>query len=467
MKPIFNALLFLFFPLCLLTAQEAGNGVSDVLPVDEPAQAVKPVQNPVDVTRLATIKYGTETEIAALIQTLKNEGADYLDDELIAVAGATRNGKILSGIFTFFADREKKGLEERALTAIIERDIETSDTILSAIDYLGRVQATEAEDTLKELLDTRERRFMNAAFKALGRVGRAGQGGEAAEYLIDYFTNRDPGDENRRDIITAIGETRSVKGIEFLSAIAIDNDERIPLRMAAIDSLSKIGDPAGLDAVLAAVNAVDPNIRSTAVAALGPFSGEKVDAAILESFRDSYYRTRIAAAQASRERKLEAALPYLKFRSERDEVPQVKDEAIRALGAIGSEEALEIVNSLFIERKNSDRVRVAAADVLMKNKPDRYLAQLITELDEAKIKNLNPLYNGFLKVIGESRGGNLEDITRRFLKSGGIIEKSYALDMAVNNNLTGLAEDIRKVSEEKNESIARKARRTMEKLGIE
>jgi HEAT repeat protein len=237
--------------------------------------------------------------------------------------------------------------------------------------------------------------------------------------------------------------------------------------MAALDSLSKIKDPAGLDAILAAVNAGDPNIRSSAVAALGPFSGEQVDNAILEAFRDSYYRTRIAAAQASRERKLEAALPYLKFRSERDEVPQVKDEAIRAMGAIGTEEALETVNSLFIERKNSDRVRLTAAEVLMKNIPDRHLAQLIIELDEAKSKNLNPLYNGFLKIIGESRGGNPEAVTRRFLRSGGVVEKSYALDMAANNNLTGLADEIRQVSEDKNESLARKARRTMEKLGIE
>ena len=439
-------------------------------PAEQAAPAVQSAQNPVEAARLATIKYGTETEIAALIQTLKNEGADYLDNELITLINGTRNQKILSGVFSFFAEREKSGLEERALRAINERDLEAGETVLSAIDYLGKVKAGQAEDALKELLDSRERRLMNAAFRALGRVGRAGQGegDEAAEYLVDYYKNRDPGDENRRDIIAAIGETRSAKGVEFLTAIVTDNDERIPLRIAAIDSLAKIGNSGGLEAILSAVTANDPNVRSSAVAALGPFSGEKVDNAILEAFRDSYYRTRIAAAQASRERSLEAAIPYLKFRSERDEVPQVKDEAIRALGAIGTDQALEILNSLFIERKNADRVRLAAAEALMKNSPDKYLSRMIIELDESKLKNQMSLYNGFLKIIGEVRAAEkTEAITRRFLQSGSVIEKSYGLDMAANNNLTTLSDEIKKISEEKNEGLARKARRTMEKLGIE
>ena len=468
MNSIKNRLLacvLLFSFNFFVSAQEEtiDNAAADAQPTQ------RQTQNPAETAQLATIKYGTDTEIAALIQTLKNENADYLDNELIAVAQGTRNQRILSGVFTFFADREKTGLEDRAMQAIYDRDIEAVESVLAAIDYLGKVRAGQAEDILKELLNSQERRFMNNAFRALGRVGRAGQadGNSTAEFLIDYYTNRDPGDENRREIIAAIGETRSASGVDFLAEIANGSDERVPLRMAALDALAKIGDTAGLDAILAAINATDPNVRSSAVAALGPYSGENVELAILEAFRDSYYRTRIAAAQASSERKLESAVPYLKFRSERDEVPQVKDEAIRALGAIANDEALEILYGLFAERKNSDRVRLIAAEAMMKNVPAKHLAQLIVELDEAKQKNLNPLYNGFLKIIGESYSENLETLARRFLVSGGIIEKSYGLDMAANNNFTGLSEEIKKISEDKNESLARKARRTLEKLGIE
>jgi HEAT repeat protein len=434
-----------------------------------PPDAASASKNPPDPGRLATINYGTETEIAALVQTLKTEGSDELDEELAALAENTQNQKILSGIFGFFGERGKSGLEGRAIRAVQERDGEANETVLAAIEYLGRIKDEKAGPVLMELLDAEERRYMNAALRALGRAGGAGGEGkdEAAAYLIDYYTYRDPGEENQRDIISAVGETGSVKGVPFLAEIAANNDERAVLRIAALDSIAKIGDPGGLDAVLACISAGDPNVRSGAVAALGPFSGDKTDRAILEAFRDSYYRTRLAAAQASRERKLVAAVPYLKYRAEQDEVPNVKDEAIRALGAIGNEEAMTILESLFKERKNSDRVRIGSSEMLIKNAPAEYLDRLIAELDEAKQKNQNALYNGFLKVIAEARTESAESVARRLMQSAGILEKSYGLDLAVNNNLTGLAGEIKTLSSDRNESLARKARRTAEKLGIE
>ena len=411
--------------------------------------------NTIEAGRLATIKYGTETEIAALIQTLKNEGVDYLDTELIALVDNTRNQKIVSGIFAFFSDREQGGLEDRAIRAIAERDDEANETVLAAIEYLGKVKEERAAPVLMKLLDSRERRFMNAAFRALGRTGAGEQAGAGADYLIDYYTNRDPGDENRRDIIAAVGATGSARGVSFLAGVAGSQEERIVLRIAALDALAKIGDPGGLEAILSCISAGDPNVRSSAVAALGPFSDEEVDKAILEAFRDSYYR------------KLEAAIPYLKYRAEQDEVPQVKDEAIRALGVIANDEATAIMDSLFAERKNADWVRLIAAEMLMKNNPGAYLGRLIVELDEAKQKNQTPLYNGFLKIVGDARTESAESIARRFLLNGGIVEKSYGLDLAANNNLISLAEEIKTLARDRNESLARKARRTAEKLGIE
>jgi HEAT repeat protein len=430
-------------------------------------------------SRLDTIRYGTEAEIASLIQSLRNEKTDLLDDELIVLVEGTRNRSILTGVFAFFGEREKGGLEQRAVRAVVERDEEANETILSAIEYLGRMKHSEAVPVITRILDTEERRFLNASFRALGRAssGDNEMAEEAADFLIDYYNNRDPGDDNRSTVITAIGATGSSKGVSLLAGIASDTDERIPLRIAALDALSKIGetntgdDFEGLDAILLCVGTNDPNVRAAAVAALGPFSGEAVDKAILDAFRDSYYRTRIAAAQASRDRKFAEAVPYLKYRAERDDVPNVRDEAIRALGAIANEEALEILGSLFYERKNSDRIRIAAGEMLMKNAADENIGKLITELDDAKTRNQTNLYNGFLKITGETvLSGDkslIEDIGRRFLRSGTIVEKSYALDIAANNSLASLSTEITAVTKDRNESLARKAQRTAERLGIE
>jgi HEAT repeat protein len=439
-----------------------------------------------EASRLNTIKYGTETEIAALIQTLKTEGADYLDNEIIALVENTRNPRILSGAFSFFGEREKSGLETRAIRAIDERTDERNETILASIDYLGKIKDRNAVPVLQKLIEGGEKRFINAAIRAYGRVnGSGGEGAssgdasasdDAVKYLIDFYEDASD-DENRREVIVALGSTGSAKAMEFLAGLASDSDAKTTLRMAALESIAKIGTAtsgtatggmqAGLDAVLVAVGAGDPAVRSAAISALGPFSGDAVDAAILDAFRDSNYRSRIAAAQASRQRKLAAAVPYLKFRAERDEVPTVKDDSIRALGAIADGESVKVLESLFTERKNSDRVRILSGEMIMQIDPGKFLDSFVKELDEAKQKNQTALYNGFLKIIGGIKSPGLETITLRLMQDKGVVERSYSLDLAVNNNLTGLSEEIKHITTDKNGSLAAKARRTLEKLGIQ
>ncbi|MDR1596095.1 MAG: HEAT repeat domain-containing protein [Treponema sp.] len=497
----------------------------------------QPVTNPApdateDAMRLNTIRYGTETEIAALIQTLKTENTGVLDAELITAAKNTRNRNILSGVFSFFGDRNKEGLEDRALRAIEERDDEANETVLAALAYLGKIKFISAVPYIGELLDSEEQQFTSACIKALGLIGGSMPAGNpkinsdtgssntddssitdteppaengpefepgetigpeedsfeddseplqpdvrkkrklrenaaaVAEYLIEFYNNRSPGDENRREIITALGDVGSPAGVSLLREIAENNDERAVLRMSALDSLAKIGDKGGLNAILLSVESADPNVRSSAVAALGPFSGADVDNAILEAFRDSYYKTRMAAARAARDRRFVKAVPYLRYRAERDDVPAVKDEAVKALGAIGNSESLDILSSLFTERKNADQVRLLSAEMLLQNNADAYAAKVIAELDEAKRKNQTPLYNGFLRVLGPVKAPVLEDLARRFFFSGGVVEKSYALDMVLNNRFSSLAEQVRELRDEKNGSLSRKSKLVAEQLGL-
>jgi HEAT repeat protein len=449
-------------PCSVLGAEESAAGESGA---GSPAPRESSLAE-VDSIRLTTIHYGTETEIAALIQSLHNEQSDSLDAELITLAQSTRNRNILRGVFVFFGDRGKTGLEDRAIRAIVERDEETNETVIAAVDYLGRVQAGDAAESLRKLIQTKERRFMIPAIRALGRATGADSGlaDEAAEFLTQYYTTEEPPDEYRREIVGAIGETKSPLGIPFLTDLVMSTEERAVLRMAALESLSKIGDDKGLGAIIFAVSDEDPNVRSSAIAALGPFEGEPVDKAILEAFRDSYYRTRIAAAQASRGRKLEAAIPYLKFRSERDDIPQVKDEAIRALGAIDTPETLDILESLFRERKNPDPVRIRSAEMLVANNTEGYIENVIEEMDNAKSRNQTPLYQGLLKIVGGARSEKLEALSRRLLGSADLTEKSYALDLAANNNFRRMAEDVRGLTENRNAGLARKARNVLEKL---
>ena len=443
----------------------------DEIPAEIKPPLPVPPPVPVNVRQMNILQYGTETEIAALIQTLRNEKDPSLDDALMELAETSKNKTIISGILVFFGEREKKGLEDRAMRVIRERDFEANETVLAAVDYLGRVNAAPAIDTLRELIISAEVRFLNNAIRAMGRAGRGDPeaGDKAAQFLLDQFTNEIHTSDNQREIVVAIGETGSSQGVVFLSNMVKNNDERPVLRMAALDALGKIADPAGLDAVIEAVTADDPNVRSSAIAALGPFSGEAADRAILEGFRDSYYRTRIGAAQAAGKRGMETAVPYLRFRAENDEVAVVKDEAIKALGAIWNDEARIVLESLFFDRKIADRVRILAGEMLLLNDAPFYTGRAIAELDDSKTRNQTALYNGILRILGPGVAVDLESLARRFLVSGTIVEKSYALDMAVNNNFLSLEAEIRSCLDERRNGagLARKAQTTLEKLGLD
>jgi HEAT repeat protein len=486
-------LLFTLLSLKFLYAQE-GDAPGAPVPGVSPAPAggaERLPQRSVEEQRRDTLLYGTETEIAALIQILAGEGTADFDEPLITLIETSRNRTIISGIFGFFAGREQPGLEDRAIRILKERDEEANETILAAVDYLGKLGVIEGTAALEDLIAGDESRFLNAAFRALGRIAgkaralREGgdvktgaapeEGGEearelsdrAAEFLMDYYTNKNPGDENRRELITALGETRSKSAAPFLADVAVNEEERVPLRMAALDSLGKIGGETGLEAVIKTLSSADPNVRSAAVGALAPFTGKAVDDAIMEGLRDSYYRTRLAAAEAAKTRKLQSAVPYLRFRAERDEVPAVKDAAIRALGAIGTKETTDILYDFFNEKKNADRLRLVAAEMLCRNDPDNISPLIILELDGAKKKN-QPLYNGFLRVLGNTETPKLEELARGFLTSGGIVEKSLALDISLKNEYRSLAEEIRALLDPKqgNASLARKAQAVLEKLGL-
>jgi HEAT repeat protein len=462
MKKYLSCLCLGLLALSLAAQEEA-------LPAEPQVPAVQAPDAPsADEQRRRVILYGTDSEIANLIKTLRGEQPgenDALDGELLELTQKTKNQSILTGIFGFFGDREKQGLEGRALEIIGNRDYETAETVNAAIDYLGKVRAPEARGPLQDIMNGEENRFLSAAIRSLGKCSGE-KAGETAGYLVDYYTNRDVGDENRRIIITALGDTGARECAAFLVSIAENEDERAPLRMSALEALSKTAAPEGLPALIKASSARDPNVRSTAIASLGPFSGDEADTAIIEAFRDSYYRTRIAAAKAAGERRLPAAVPYLRFRSENDDVPAVRDEAIKAMGAIGGGETEKILEELFKERKNSDRIRINAGEMLLTTASGDYTQALIAELDEAKAKNQTALYNGFLRILGGAKSENLKSLARRFFAGGGVVEKSYALDICLNNDFRDLVDEVRNLTDPKHGSLSRKSLVLLEKWGL-
>lgn len=94
----------------------------------------------------------------------------------------------------------------------------------------------------------------------------------------------------------ALGEHGSVASpaaVHALAAVVTEHHDALA-REAAVAALGAIGDPAGLEAVLAACGD-KPAVRRRAVLALAPFDGADVDAALDAALEDRDWQVRQAA----------------------------------------------------------------------------------------------------------------------------------------------------------------------------
>lgn len=86
--------------------------------------------------------------------------------------------------------------------------------------------------------------------------------------------------------------------VTALAAVATGHDDLL-CREAAVAALGAIGDPAGLQAIVAATTD-RPAVRRRAVLALAPFHGPEVDAALERALTDRDWQVRQAAEDVSR-----------------------------------------------------------------------------------------------------------------------------------------------------------------------
>jgi hypothetical protein len=107
-----------------------------------------------------------------------------------------------------------------------------------------------------------------------------------------------------------------------------------------------------------------------------------------------------------------------------------------------------------------------AGETLIRNRAGDYAERFIAELDEAKAKNQTALYNQFCRIIAQAETDKVEPLALRFFSFGSVVEKAYAIDMVYKNRLMGLIDQVKALTDERNGSLSRKARDTLQRMGI-
>jgi HEAT repeat protein len=177
-------------------------------------------------------------------------------------------------------------------------DAEVARSGLAGDDPTVRATALGALERLGDLSDAE---LVAALSDADPRVRRRAAGVAATHPDVDLVPLLSDPDPNVVETAAwACGEHESRRSAVVDQLIELAADAAEPLvREAAVAALGAIGDPAAVEAIIAAT-ADKPAVRRRAVLALAPFEGDDVEAAIDRALEDRDWQVRQSAEDLRR-----------------------------------------------------------------------------------------------------------------------------------------------------------------------
>ncbi len=445
---IFLTFLLLFF---LISAPVFAASSSD----DEQSEKEK---------RLDTLKFGLESEITSLINTLMKENDSSMSAELFEVFQKTKNITIRETLIDYFVKFQDVALKDYALEILEDPYDFKKSTVNKLISYVGNCGFTEAAELLVPLLDQESEDYADACIAALGKIG----GPDEAVFLAEYM-DRDLTVGRRQTLMKALGQIKAVETWDKLVECIEDEDENTYVRMYAAEAIGAMELEDSIDVLMELFESGDSNLRTYAMKGLSYFSRQDVLDLFIEAFRDNYYKVRLEAAEAVKKHKVEAAVPSLIYRAKNDGETAVKTACMEALGGIGTREAWDYLISVLKDNKKNDTLRSKAATVILAGNDDS-AADALLEVAEAVVadtKKTTLRYN-IGKELAKYSSAKFEKICRLFLESSDASTKGIGLDIWKKNPFESLNSVVIAISKEtKQNAITRKAKQFLEEQGIE
>ncbi|HUF31789.1 MAG TPA: HEAT repeat domain-containing protein [Acidimicrobiales bacterium] len=196
------------------------------------------------------------------------------------------------------------GVTDRALTAVAARrsqaavaghegDEGAARSLLRDPDPTVRSTALGALTRMGAATDDDVRRALTDTDPSVRRRALADAVARPSVPIVAALDDTDP--TVVEQAAWACGEREDAGGgaLDALVRVATSHDDAL-CREAAVAALGAIGDPAGLDAILAATHD-RATVRRRAVIALAPFEGPEVDAALARATSDRDWQVRQAA----------------------------------------------------------------------------------------------------------------------------------------------------------------------------
>ncbi len=239
-----------------------GEGVAPALP--EPS-------NP--LTRCPDAARPSDRSAATRDATLRQPPTPELSREPVAEASAAELEQLLEGL----ARTEHlpadwvSGLEQlsgapggvQRLRELVRRhpDVEVAQQVLRTLERLGGIDAARS---LYEIGIERRELISEAAVR-LSRVRER----SAAPALLEIITDPAAPDDLAAAALRSLGQTALRDPVDAIRAIAVDGQRSVSVRVAAVEALGSIADPAGLSGLIPLLESPERAVRREAIRSVG------------------------------------------------------------------------------------------------------------------------------------------------------------------------------------------------------
>jgi HEAT repeat protein len=409
-----------------------------------------------------TLKYGIDQEILEVIQKLKALKQTGLDNELLELLGRSVSTDVRKAVLDLFTQEKNAAAENIAVTLLENHENEEPDLIRALLIYLGEIKSRKAGSVVNALVASDNDSIAGQAILTLGKIADPA----TEELLLAKLNDIEYPLARKSQIILALGDLGGAKAVDTLMQIVESRDADKVWRMYACQSLGKIKDPRALPVIKKAFAQGDPLLKAYAIGALANFNIHDVIDLLIQGLKDNFWKVRVAAAQGLARPEGAPAVPILKYKAFHDPENVVRSEAIRALGAIGTGEALTVLRGLFEDTGQTMDIRGTALAALVDNDlSPATIASIERVIAYAGERNDQRVLDFIARKLSITKAGSLRPIYVIFMESTYFVLRVQGIRGAVTNQMNDLKGRIRDLSEkDPNPAVKKEALSALEQM---
>lgn len=408
-----------------------------------------------------TLKFGIESDITSLIDTLTQNDDPRFADDLYDLFQMTTSSGIREKILGYFTKMGDPCLEDYAVT-VLNDPYDLSNSLVSAVFvYTAAVKCKAAVPAVLTLLDSDNAAYFDGALSALGDIGSE----DDAVHIADLLDRTDLSVAQRQTLVKVLGKIKAEGTVDKLTKLAKDSDENMFVRAYAAEAIGMIGKPESLPVLEKLFEEKDPTIRMYVIRGLKKYGEKDVGNIIIQGIRDSYYKVRLEAIQAAGELDIKDAVPYLVYRAKNDPEGVVKEACYPVIARQNTKEGNDFLISIITDKSAGDTAKAKTAAALMKYG----YAGKAEILDLAKECLANDLRKPLRYALGKQFAlydrPEYADICKLYLGSGDPLTVGTGLDIYAQRRYTAVTDTVQAIAADAKAGVNQKKARRI--LGLE